>query len=191
MAKLARRICEIFPDVEHVEPATINKLEKGGPKGMRLSDVWITRISRALEVNPSELLEPRQNDTIEVALVSWVAAGSFADTVDPYQPVDTPRIPAAGLKHSDYIALEVEGDSMDRIAPDGSMIFVDLRDRELRPGRDYIFRDNDRCTFKRYRDNPPRLEPFSTNPDHETVFSDGQIEVVGRVIRVVVDLMDK
>lgn len=95
-----------------------------------------------------------------------------------------------GLPHSDFIALRVQGESMNRISPDGSIIFVDLRDRELVNGRLYVFRSNDSATYKAYvrTDKGVYLAPRTTDPDHEIIIPEGEIEVVGRVVRTMLDL---
>lgn len=159
----------------------IGHLETGD---RRLSAPWIEKLVDALGISAGELFEAAGG---EVALVSWVKAGSFADTVDPYIPQDTPRVPIAGLRHDQHIALIVEGDSMNRIAPEGALIVVDLQDRELIAGKDYVFRMNDKATLKRWRTDPSRLEPYST-AEHETIFPQSEVEVVGRVVKVILDL---
>lgn len=78
---------------------------------------------------------------------------------------------------------------MDRIAPEGSVIIIDYGDRDLIDGRYYVFRlsNGGDATFKRYRANPTRLEPNSTQP-HETIFPEESVEVIGRVIQVVQEI---
>ncbi|WP_371456382.1 LexA family protein [Thalassospira sp. MCCC 1A01428] len=44
------------------------------------------------------------------------------------------------------------------------------------------------ATFKRYRSEPSRLEPASTNPKHQTIFPQDEIRVIGRVVRVIQEL---
>ena len=77
---------------------------------------------------------------------------------------------------------------MDRIAPDGSTVVINISDRELRPRSFYVFRQSDSATFKRYMECPARLEPFSTNPTHEAIAIDNDIDVIGRAVRVITDL---
>lgn len=79
---------------------------------------------------------------------------------------------------------------MDRIAPDGSYICVNLADQRVSNDKFYVFGTAEgEATFKRFRaGNPPRLQPFSTNPDHETIQMSDETLVVGRVSRVINDL---
>ena len=174
MEKLAKRINTTAP--------TIDKLEKGETK---LVSHWLENLAEVFDVSPDVLIWG--SDDL-VPMVSWVQAGVFADTSDPYIPESTPKIEVGGLPHGNFIALTVDGDSMNLIAPDGAVIVVDYTDRELRPGKDYVFRMNDQATLKRWRDNPKRLEPYSSNPEHETIFPQDQVEVVGRVVKVIIDL---
>ncbi|WP_371346248.1 helix-turn-helix transcriptional regulator [Ancylobacter sp. IITR112] len=125
-----------------------------------------------------------------VPLVSWVAASAFAETTfGAGLPADLPTINVPDLPAGEYIALKVQGDSMNRIAVDGSTIIVRLNDKELLDRAFYVFMGTDGTTFKRYRakEGPQRLEAYSTS-DHPTIYPSERIEVVGRVIRVITDL---
>lgn len=122
----------------------------------------------------------------EVPLLSWVSAGRLAENEPVKQWQDVPHIEAGGLPEGEWIALRIEGTSMDKIAPDGAVIFVNRRERDLVNGRYYVIATGDGSTFKRYRRSPDRFEPFSST-EHETLFPQGQIRVVGRVRRVQVD----
>jgi phage repressor protein C with HTH and peptisase S24 domain len=79
---------------------------------------------------------------------------------------------------------------MNLVAPDGAYIFVNKADQGLVNDKFYVFGTPEgESTFKRYRTGrPPRLQPYSTNPDHETIIPTGEIALVGRVGRVVLDL---
>jgi repressor LexA len=82
-------------------------------------------------------------------------------------------------------ALDVEGDSMDLIVPDGGRIIFDPDDRALFPKRFYVVLNGaGETTFKRFFADPARLEPCSTNPAHKViVLGDGEpFTIVGRVI---------
>ena len=130
--------------------------------------------------NVSRIDEP----VFDVPLISWVAAGQLSETADPYQTGDAAEYIAVTHKRNTLIALRVHGLSMNRIAPDGSMIIVDYADKVLTSGQYYVIKLGGQATFKRYRSNPDRFEPDSTEPQ-DTVFVDGETEVVGRVIQVV------
>ncbi|QTL01935.1 S24 family peptidase [Aquabacter sp. L1I39] len=126
-----------------------------------------------------------------IPLVSWVAASAFAAAdVSAAPGEEWPTVEVAGLPAGDYFALTVQGDSMNRIAVHHSTIIVRRTDRTLVDRGFYVFVSEEGSTFKRYRakDGPPRLEPYSTNSAHETIFPNGEVRVVGRVARVITDL---
>lgn len=124
-----------------------------------------------------------------VPLLSWVSAGALSMPDYDHQ-IDAARtVPMANLETGDWIALEVKGDSMDRIAPDGSVILVNRRQRALQSGGFYVFAtDGGEASFKRYRTDPQRFEPYSTNAEHEPIFPEGPVRVIGRVRRSILDL---
>ena len=149
-------------------------------------------IARGLGWSLEELLElpsagnvrivdrPVQN----VPLVSWVEAGELTETVDPYAVGDANEYIPVTHQRSTLIALSVHGQSMNRVAPDGSVVIVDYADKSLTSGQYYVVKLDGRATFKRFRADPARLEPDSTEA-HETVFIESETEVVGRVIQVI------
>jgi SOS-response transcriptional repressor LexA len=130
-----------------------------------------------------ETLAPRPPGAarITVPLISWVSAGkmSFPDISDEIiGHVQEGELDPEG----DWIALKVVGDSMDRISPPESVIFVDRKDKVLVPNACYVISsDNGEATYKRFRSNPMRFEPVSTNPVHEPIYPSREPLIVGRV----------
>ena len=161
----------------------ISRMERG-ERNVSLKN--LQKIAEALGVAPSELID--QKSVTDVPILSWVSAGAMArddvqqDVIGEIRMYDLdPR--------GEWIALRVEGDSMDRISPPGSLILVDLTDKALVPNACYIITDSDnQATYKRFRSNPPRFEPVSTNPSHEPIFPDGEPAVIGRVRRSLIDM---
>jgi SOS-response transcriptional repressor LexA len=87
------------------------------------------------------------------------------------------------------LALRVVGDSMDRISPPDSIIFVNRADRRLvANGCSVIATPDGEATYKRYRPSPDRFEPVSVNPAHEPFFPDGMPKIVGRVRKSILDM---
>lgn len=126
----------------------------------------------------------------QVPLLSWVSAGKL-EAEDSVGNVDVEKhVVAVDLPKGDWIALKVRGDSMDKLAPDGAIIFVNRADQHLREDQFYVFSTGaGSATFKRYRGGKTvRLQPFSSNSDHETQIAPPDLRVVGRVRRVVTDL---
>lgn len=71
---------------------------------------------------------------------------------------------------------------MDRISPPGSTIFVDRADKRLVMNSCYVIAlEGGEATYKRYRPNPDRFEPVSVNPEHEPIYPEGQVHIIGRV----------
>lgn len=126
-----------------------------------------------------------------VPLVSWVSAGKLSDQ-DGISNVDIEKhLIAVDLPKGDWMALRVKGNSMDRLAPDGAVIFVNRSDQNLREDQFYVFATGSGpATFKRYRGGKGgvRLQPYSTDSDHETMPAPEDLRVIGRVRRVVTDL---
>lgn len=127
-----------------------------------------------------------------VPLVDSVPAGKLAAPISQIPFEQAPHLGFAGLGRGDFIALTVRGDSMDRISPDGSIIIINKADRTLVSGKPYVFCVRGEVTFKLWRPEPARLQPFSTNPVYEPQYVKSKAEaeklVVGRVKRTVLDL---
>lgn len=147
----------------------------------------MTKIAQALDVKPEDLVaeNPPQH---RVPILTWVSAGAMAR--DDGQQDIIGEADAAGLDpRGNWIALRVEGDSMDRISPPGSVIFVNLNDKRLVTNACYIITNGDgEATYKRFRASPPRFEPVSTNSAHEPIFPDGEPAVIGRVRRSTIEM---
>jgi repressor LexA len=97
--------------------------------------------------------------------------------------------PDKALSRDAFVVI-IEGDSMDLVAKEGEGIIVDPRDLDLIAGRYYVIRNADgEMTFKRYMDNPARLEPCSSNPSHQPIYPGREeFAVVGRARKRVADL---
>lgn len=123
-----------------------------------------------------------------IPLVSWVSAGALAR--DDIADAHLGKLVAADLPPGDWIALRVDGTSMDRISPPESVIFVDRKDIKLVSNACYVIDDGEgNATYKRYRPGPPpRFEPVSTDPGHEPIFFDNEPRIVGRVRRTVLNM---
>jgi SOS-response transcriptional repressor LexA len=123
-----------------------------------------------------------------VPLISWVSAGrlDMPETVDDLESAK--QLSVGDLPQGEWIALEVVGSSMDRISPPGSIILVNRRDRKLVPNGCYVIQIEGEATYKRFRPNPDRFEPVSTDPSHEPIFPAGPVAVIGRVRRSMIEM---
>lgn len=117
-----------------------------------------------------------------IPVLGRVAASAFRDP----EVHATSRMPKPDPSIPDHaVALDVEGDSMDVFVPAGGRIIYDPRDKALWPRRFYVVLNSaGETTFKRYFNDPARLEPCSHNPDHKTIELGGDepYTIVGRVI---------
>lgn len=168
------------------------KLEKGE---RRLTAGWIERAAKALDVSPGRLVDiefgQEKPGLVSAPIISWVQAGSLGELISSNLR-DAPRITADGLDaNGEWIALRVEGDSMDRISPPESIIFVNLKDTRTIPNACYVIaNEQGDATYKRFRPNPERWEPVSVNSEHEAVYpSEGEaLRIIGRVRKSVLDM---
>ncbi len=126
---------------------------------------------------------------VSVPLVSWVSAGNLTAPDFEVDLENAPRLVFTDLPPGDWIALDVQGDSMNRISPDGSRILANRQDRRLVPNACYVVAlESGEATYKRYRPDPDRFEPVSTNLDHEAIFPEGPVRIIGRVKRSIIDM---
>lgn len=138
-----------------------------------------------------EPTKAERRTAIDVPIFGWVEAGKLSDATAIHDLPDLELVTTDGLGPGEWFATDVKGDSMDRVSPEGSRIFVNAADRLLVSGRFYLFSLRGETTFKRYYDEPvKRLEPYSTNPANRTIYpaKDTDWLVVGRVLRSVIDL---
>lgn len=130
---------------------------------------------------------PERPRTRRLPIVGLVAAGAWREGFADVRGY----IPSPDLSLSDEaFVVQVDGSSMNLVAQDGELIIVEPRDRRLVSGRYYIVRNSEgEMTFKRYMENPARLEPVSDDPSHEPIYpgTDG-FEIIGRATKKVSDL---
>lgn len=136
------------------------------------------------------MLENRTpGEVTSVPRLPWVSAG---DWWLPEQVMDgdpLPEIAVAGLPPGDWVAIQVDGSSMDRISPPGSIILINRREKQLAQNACYVIMDGDgRATYKRYRPAPDRFEPVTFTEGHETIFPEGPVTIFGRVRRSIIDM---
>lgn len=171
---IARYIEEPPPLVAEQQSAPLQSVPyQPAPAVKKKAFGWLTKAKEAAATTST--------GTITVPLIAWVSAGkmSFPDISDEIKG----HVEEGGLDpEGDWIALQVVGDSMDRISPPESIIFVDRSDKVLVPNACYVISTSDgEATYKRFRPNPMRFEPVSTNPTHEPIYPTREPLVVGRV----------
>ncbi|MCP4375822.1 MAG: phage repressor protein [bacterium] len=144
----------------------------------------LQKVANYFQVSLAWLVEGAEDE--QVPLLSWISAGNLAQTRSmSYQDEALEMLRWDLSEKGDWFALRVEGDSMDRISPPDSIIFVNRKDKRLVANACYVIADREsgEATYKRYRPDPARWEPVSTNPSHEPLYvsEDNQPQVIGRV----------
>ena len=157
---------------------TIAKIERSQ---RRLSGELLVKISEALGVPPVDLVEvaPAALPVRNIPIIGRIAAGNWREAV--LDPEGYIAIPLGG---PNAFALRPEGDSMNLIAREGSLIVVDPDERDLLDGKLFAVMNGDaETTFKRFRADPPRLEPVSDNPIHKPIALGREpFTVIGRIV---------
>lgn len=182
-AELARRLTAHLHRA--IDRAAVNKMTLGkraiaGDEMIAIEE--ITGFPAPLE-NADGLLKVPMLDSL-------VSAGNLSPR-EPVKPEDVERyVAASGLPPGDWIALSVEGDSMDLVSPSGSVIFINRADTRLVEGGFYVvaIEGDHGTTYKRYRASPEHFAPYSTNRDHGPVIIDDEFRVIGRVYRTMLDI---
>lgn len=166
-----------------VQQASISRWEKGAmpdpPHLARLADLAGQTVQEFLGMDE----KPSVGQQPGIPILAKVPAGSIREALADRRgsiPNFDPSIPPNAY------ALQVDGDSMDKVAQDGTTIVIDPDDVQLFPLQLYVVRSGDEVTFKQYVDSPPRLVPLSTNPDHHpiNISTDREWSVEGKVIWV-------
>jgi repressor LexA len=116
-----------------------------------------------------------------IPIIGEVAASTWREAVR--RPID--EMPAFDSNISaNAFGLEIVGDSMNLLAPEGGVAVVDPDDKALYPGRRYVVANAEgETTFKEFVNDPARLVPLSSNPDHREILLGGDdvFTMVGRV----------
>jgi repressor LexA len=163
---------------DDVSISTISRIEAGR---IKLSQEWLERIGGALGVNPIELIADASSQVRLIPVIGRVSAGDWAEAIqspDGWLPIP------AGVGGPNAFALKPMGDSMNNVVGEGEFVVVDPDQMDLMPGRAYIVMNGqDQATFKRYRSDPPRLEPDSSNPEHQPIMIGREpFVILGRVV---------
>ena len=142
--------------------------------------------SRRVKVEEAETIYSflgigRSPDVQQVPIIGLASAGNWREAIlvrGGTMPVP-PNV--AGAK---AFAIEVKGDSMDKIIPDGGFAIVDPDQTQLYNDKVYLIQNGEHeAQVKLYRSNPARFEPASNNELHCTYFVGQEpVRVIGRVV---------
>lgn len=145
------------------------------------------------EFSPDEMLIVRQMlreegdlpspaDYHTIPIIGQVQAGTWNEAIQ--RPIGGMPSPEPFMSRKIF-GLQVAGDSMNEYVEDGATVLVDPDDKALFPGRFYVvINEGGETTYKRYRENPSRLVPCSSNKAHKEILLGGDqtFTIVGRVI---------
>lgn len=159
----------------------------------------VEKISSLFNVSKSYLLGeveeveiPNINTQFKVPYYGQVSAGNFEGVEVDSRELDVPDIAFNGRNPKECIALQVNGDSMNKILANGSYIII----HDYRRNQDYRLNNNDilvlrlggEYTVKRVRRTETKLhlDPVSYSDEFKTNTFDleslEEIEVIGKVI---------
>lgn len=194
-----------------VEQPVISQLETGKnlqsahlPKiahACGVSAIWLSealgpmlpeRATSAPQANVASTEQPTL--TFRYPVISWVAAGAWAEAVEPFPPGFSDR-----YELSEYDAkgtafwLEVKGDSM--TAPvgqsiaEGTLILVDT-EADAQHGKLVIAKlaDSNEATFKKLVEDGGRRYLKPLNPAYPTEMCAGDCRIIGVVVRALMKL---
>lgn len=176
MEELADRVGKYLKKTVHF--TTIAKIERS----MRgLSGEMLSAIADSLGVPPAQLVDqaPQLIPVRMLPIVGKIAAGNWREAIA--EPLGYLPAPVGG---ANAFALKPEGTSMNLVVGDNALIVVDPDELDLLEGKLYAVMNGDgETTFKRYRNDPPRLEPVSSDPSHAIIpLGREPFTVIGRII---------
>lgn len=154
-----------------------------------LAPVLKTNVAWLSDGTGNEEGEAIEIGRIDVPIVSWVSAGELSAQDAVADLNDFPIVTTYNLPDGDWIALRVDGNSMNKISPPDSIIFVNTRDKRLVTNGCYVIADESgNATYKRYKPNEkPQFQPASYD-DIKPPKLEGLIKVIGRVRRSVIEI---
>lgn len=163
-------------DLLGVAPARISEVKKGTRQIQQDEMVTLARFF-GMEAPRPEDAEP---SIMMIPVIGSASAGNWREAVT-FTEYRIPYPYAPSLKRA--FAVEVIGDSMSKVMPEGGHAYVNPDDTRLYDGKVYLISNHEfEATIKRYRNNPARFVPDSYNSEHEPIFADEhQINVIGRV----------
>jgi repressor LexA len=173
---------EQLADKMDTTKATVSKIERstGLPKG-----IWLVKLARALGVDFGSLspdAQPHLQRADQIPVIGMIAAGNWREAIQSPDGYITAINPKPHM-----FALQIHGDSMDQIAPEGAFVSIDPTSPTLSEGSLYAVQNGDgEATIKRFRRSPDRLEPMSSNPVHQPIILGSEpITIIGRATSVV------
>lgn len=116
-----------------------------------------------------------------VPIIGISNAGNWREAIELARGVLPIPLRIAGSR---AFAVEISGDSMDLLVPEGAFVVVDPDQTQLYTDKVYLIENEDHETqVKLYRSNPARFEPASKNETHRVIhLGENAVRVIGRVV---------
>lgn len=182
-------------------PSAVTQWESGATMNLRAASLLAIAAATGvraewLEAGRGPMVEDRGNVSDgpplrgQVPLISWVAAGSWADIEDPHPPgVGDEWVETTARVSSSAFALRVRGDSMEPKIPDGAIVIID-------PARAYAHgaivlakrTADQQATLKQlwYDGADPKLRPL--NERYPILDMPSDTRIIGVAVRIELDL---
>lgn len=163
-------------DELNIPPPRVNEILR---QKRRIQPAEMPVLARFLELSA----EPTSN-VRKIKRIGRVPAGQLRQALEEAEETldvsaDLPR---------GVFALEVDGESMNKLAPYGADVIVDPNDKSLFSGDLYVIGDEkEGFTFKQFLQDPARLVPLSDDPSHPIVeLGSAPITIIGRVVSLLI-----
>lgn len=173
-----------FAEALGVSQGTVSRWEKGAkPKPEMLQAIANFAgipVDTLLGVAPPPI-EVEAHEVRWVPLIGFGPASSWREAIT--MPMGDVAVKASKAGRRAF-AVEIKGDSMDKLLPEGGWAVVDPDQTNFYDNKVYLVaNDEHEVTVKRYKGNPARLEPMSHNPSHETLMIvPHKVNVIGRIV---------
>lgn len=164
-AKLSDITYEIISERSGIPVSTLKKIFSGKTSNPRLDTVQA--IERALGINeksPSE--EERKGKWINV--YGHIAAGIPIEAIEDV--VDQEEISEEMLKHGEYLALRVKGDSMEPKISDGDTVIIRIQNTIESGEIAAVYVNGNDVTLKRVRKEDNGIWLIGNNPAFTPIF---------------------
>lgn len=122
----------------------VGMLERGD---RRLSDVWLERLSFALNVDAVQLIMDDSYTTAKIPILGLCQAGNWSEVINDSTTPETLNIDVPNRVN--IFAVQVNGDSMEPKFYQGEYLVIDPNE-PLKPNRYIIAEYHGECTVKKY-----------------------------------------
>ncbi len=190
-----------------VSEATISRWESGDIANMKQNH--IVSLAKALDISPLQLLdcemeeiEPCSEGFLYKMFPCSISAGSleFVAGITQYELISiSNKIMGKYSGKKEIILLKVNGDSMNKVIPNGSVIVVDTSQKDLttiKNGDIVVFSQNGEYSVKKFYNDMEHqkliFKPDSNNELFTSIIIDyelaSDVKFIGKVVKYIVDL---